>query len=86
MKKTYLILLFTYCFVTVITAVNRPFHANFVVALDGSGDFVKIQDAINAAPSNSSVRTVIFLKNGLYNTEKIIIPADKKNIFCWRES
>jgi len=80
MKKHYLILLFTYCFVMTITAINRPFHANIVVALDGSGDFIKIQDAINSVPSNSSVRTILFIKNGLYNTEKIIIPADKKNI------
>ena len=63
-----------------ISAVNRPNHADKVVALDGSGDYVKIQDAINSVPSNSPVRTVIFIKNGLYNTEKILIPADKKNI------
>jgi len=80
MKKTYFIYLIMYCFVMTITAINRPVNANIVVALDGSGNFVKIQDAINSVPSNSLVRTVIFIKNGVYNTEKILIPADKKNI------
>ena len=79
MKKGYLFLMFM-LFTMTLTAINRPFNANFVVALDGSGDFVKIQDAINAVPANSIERTVIFLKNGLYNTEKIIVTTDKRNI------
>ncbi|MDD4969524.1 MAG: pectinesterase family protein [Paludibacter sp.] len=80
MKRFTFILMFSYCIMLNITAINRPFHANIVVALDGTGDYIKIQDAINAVPSNSSVRTLLFIKNGLYNTEKLIIPADKKNI------
>lgn len=41
--------------------------ADIVVAPDGTGDFTKIQDAINAVPSNQKDRrTVIYLKNGLY--------------------
>lgn len=59
---------------------------DIVVALDGSGDFTKIQDAINAVPSNNSRTTIIYLKRGLYNTEKLIIPADKKNISLIGES
>jgi pectinesterase len=80
MKKLHLILLFSYFLVMSITAINRPNNTKIVVALDGTGDFVKIQDAIDAVPSNSTIRTVIFIKNGLYNTEKIIIPAGKTNI------
>lgn len=57
-----------------------PVNAHFIVALDGSGDFTKIQDAINSVPDNNPERTVIFLKNGTYDTEKLIIPTGKNNI------
>ena len=67
-------------------AQSRPYNADIIVALDGSGDFIKIQDAINAVPSNSDRRTIIYLKRGLYNTEKLIIPADKKNVTFIGES
>ncbi|WP_164891110.1 pectinesterase family protein [Botryobacter ruber] len=67
-------------------AQSRPFNADMVVALDGSGDFIKIQDAINAVPSNSERRTVIYIKRGLYNTEKLIVPGDKKNVTFIGES
>ena len=69
-----------------INAQSKPYNADMVVALDGSGDFIKIQDAINAVPSNSSIRTVIYIKRGLYNTEKLIVPADKINITIIGES
>lgn len=45
----------------------------FIVALDGSGDFTKIQDAINACPSFPYEKVTVFLKNGVYN-EKVRIP------------
>ncbi len=50
-----------------------------VVAQDGSGDFIKLQDAINAAPSGRAVPWLIFVKNGRYN-EHIDIPAQKPNL------
>ena len=59
---------------------------DLVVALDGSGDFSSIQNAINAVPSNSDRSTLIFIKRGLYNTEKLIIPSDKKNVVLLGES
>jgi pectinesterase len=61
-------------------AVAAHQKADIIVALDGSGDFMKIQDAINAAPSNSGRNVYIYIKRGLYNTEKLIVPYDKKNI------
>lgn len=61
-------------------AENSPDGADIVVALDGSGDFAKIQDAVNAAPSNNNTPIIIYIKRGLYNTEKLIIPSYKKNI------
>ena len=45
----------------------------FTVAQDGSGDFTKIQDAINASPSFPYEKVTVFIKNGTY-TEKVRIP------------
>jgi len=59
---------------------------NIVVALDGSGDYAKIQDAVDAVLSGQQQRTVIYIKNGLYNTEKILVPNDKTNITFRGES
>ena len=80
MKKLIILLVVASLFQTTLKAIANTSKTKITVALDGSGDFIKIQDAINSVPSNSLVRTVIFIKNGLYNTEKILIPADKKNI------
>lgn len=55
-------------------------QADILVALDGTGDFMKIQDAIDSVPANSTERIVIFLKKGRYDTEKLIIPIGKNNI------
>ncbi|XP_048567984.1 putative pectinesterase 11 [Triticum urartu] len=45
----------------------------------GKGDYRKIHEAIAAAPVNSSARTVILIKPGVYK-EKIVVPVDKPNI------
>lgn len=52
-------------------------QANLVVALDGSGDYTTLQAAINAAPDNSNKRFVIYIKKGVYDKEKLIIPRNK---------
>ena len=41
-------------------------HANAVVALDGSGHYRTITEAVNAAPSHSNRRYTIYVKQGLY--------------------
>ncbi|MCB9082468.1 MAG: hypothetical protein H6555_12240 [Lewinellaceae bacterium] len=56
------------------------------VALDGTGDYTRIQEAINAVPANSMEPVVIWLKRGVYDTEKLIVPADKTNIRLVGES
>lgn len=75
-------------FLAIIFVQNlMAFEADITVALDGSGDFTKIQDAIDAVPSNQNDRkTVIFIKNGVYDTEKLIIPSIKKNVTFIGES
>lgn len=51
-----------------------------VVALDGSGNFSSISDAVNFAPNNSvERRTVIYVKEGVYE-ENVEIPSYKTNI------
>ena len=52
---------------------------DIVVATDNSGDYTKIQDAINAIPDNNAARKVIFVKKGKY-VEKVIVPYQKTNI------
>ncbi|WP_159523675.1 pectinesterase family protein [Sunxiuqinia indica] len=71
-----------------LTGFAQPgsIDADIIVAQDGSGDFTKIQDAINAVESNSDRQTIIYIKRGLYSTEKIIVPAEKKNVYLIGES
>ncbi|MDP4210184.1 MAG: pectinesterase family protein [Bacteroidota bacterium] len=70
------------CLATTVKSMasNRLPKADIVVALDGSGNYKSIQAAINAVPDNSSKRFVILIKNGTYNTEKLIVPATKINL------
>ncbi|XP_022769001.1 putative pectinesterase 11 [Durio zibethinus] len=42
----------------------------------GKGDYRKIQDAIDAVPSNNKELVFILVKPGIYK-EKIVVPADK---------
>jgi len=67
-------------------AQENPVNADMVVALDGSGDFTSIQAAINAVPANDDRTTVIYIKRGLYNTEKLIVPGDRTNVTLVGES
>ena len=50
-----------------------------VVAQDGSGDYLKLQDAIDAAPAGRAKPWLIFVKNGRYN-EHIDIPVIKTHL------
>jgi pectinesterase len=49
-----------------------PLNYNFIVAKDGSGNFITIQDALNAIPDSLGKRFTIYIKKGIYN-EKIYI-------------
>lgn len=55
-------------------------HYDFVVAQDGSGDFLTVQEAIDAVPDfRKNIRTTILVRKGVYK-EKIVIPESKINI------
>lgn len=47
-----------------------------VVAIDGSGDYTSLQDAVDNAPKDRAKPWLIFVKNGEYE-EHIDIPSDK---------
>lgn len=64
----------------------KAYAYDIVVAKDGSGNYTSIQAAINAVPSNSAKRTDIYIKSGLYNTEKLIVPSDKQHVTLIGES
>lgn len=61
------------------TGASSP---NVVVALDGSGNFTRIMDAIQAAPSHSTNRFVIYVKKGVYN-ENVEIKRKMTNIMMY---
>ena len=53
---------------------------DFVVAKDGSGDFLTVQEAIDAAPDYCKQdETTIYIKDGIYS-EKETIPTNKQKL------
>lgn len=52
---------------------------DFLVAQDGSGDFMKISDLITALPNFSKKEVTVFIKEGTYR-EKLVLPSTKTNI------
>lgn len=62
-----------------LTTLIQGESYHFVVAQDGSGDFDKVQDALDAVPPFRRERTRIFIKKGTYY-EKLTLPASKTNV------
>ena len=84
MKK--IIYLFIFLAVSVILKGQDQLYTDladqitFVVAQDGSGDYTTIQEAINAVPSGSSDRSIIYVKNGIYEENKLYVSSTKLNL------
>ncbi|KAM7483948.1 hypothetical protein LguiB_008531 [Lonicera macranthoides] len=57
---------------------------NVVVAADGSGDYMTVTEAVEAAPNKSSTRYVISIKAGVYR-ENVEVPKKKTNIMFMGE-
>ncbi|KAI3860818.1 hypothetical protein MKX03_034839 [Papaver bracteatum] len=53
---------------------------DFVVATDGTGTFSTITEAINAVPDRSSMRTVIYIKEGRYEEDNLEVGETKTNV------
>ena len=62
-----------------VGAQNQPTSKDITVALDGSGDYQNIQDAINAIRDLGPRQVVIHIKKGIYH-EKVVIPSWKTGI------
>lgn len=67
------------CMAATSQAKPRTQVFDAVVAIDGSGDYRTIQEAINAAPAGRTVAWLIFIKNGLYR-ELLFVPKEKSFI------
>lgn len=84
MKRTNIIIIIALLTMLCHTTYSQVY--DMVVALDGTGDYTSLQAAINAVESNNDRTTVIYIKRGIYDTEKLIVPADKKNVTLVGES
>jgi pectinesterase len=79
MKKTFLILSFLLALSSTLFAQKGKTTYDIIVAKDGSGNFIKVQDAFDAVPDNNLKRTTIFVKAGIYK-EKLKLVSTKKNV------
>ncbi|MFB6344008.1 pectinesterase family protein [Saccharicrinis sp. FJH62] len=73
--KYILSILSLFFLIRIVSAVDY----DFTVDKNGSGDFVSVQEAINAVPDFRKNRTLILIKKGIYK-EKLVLPASKANI------
>lgn len=72
-------LLFFVMYTLLISVSTGYAQYDITVAKDGTGNYTTVQAAVNAAPSNSSTRTTIYIKNGSYY-EVITVPSNKTNL------
>ena len=63
--------------VTAQPGANATYH--LTVALDGSGDYLTVQAAIDAAPDLDTAEFIIFIKKGVYQ-EKVLVPGSKTHL------
>jgi len=85
MKKIFPILLVVFTLGSTLFAQKGKTTYDIIVAKDGSGNFTKVQDAFDALPDNSSKRTIIFVKAGIYK-EKLKLVSTKKNVLLIGQS
>jgi len=63
-----------------LLAQQKNYPVSITVALDGSGDFKTIQEAVNSVRDLSQQKITIHIKAGIYH-EKVVIPATKTKVF-----
>ncbi|MEP7094116.1 MAG: pectinesterase family protein, partial [Flavobacterium sp.] len=84
MKKFDFLVLFIVGLLSFNQSVAQSFNPDIVVDINGTGNFTSIQAAINAAPAGTP--TIIYIKRGLYDKEKLIVPGNKTKITLIGES
>jgi pectinesterase len=67
------------CWALIGVTISSAGERTITVAADGSGDFKTVQQALDAVPVNGSERTVIHIKPGTYEGQKIL-PAGKNKV------
>ena len=83
MRPLLISFIFLACAVDVCAQIRYKYK--FTVAKDGSGDYVYIQDAINAMRVFPTAPITLYIKNGVYD-EKIELPATKTDVTFIGES
>ncbi|KGN49865.1 probable pectinesterase/pectinesterase inhibitor 61 [Cucumis sativus] len=63
-----------------LAAPLSTIQADIVVAKDGSGKFKTVAEAIEAAPSSSGRRIIIYIKAGKYEEENLKVGRKKTNL------
>jgi pectinesterase len=82
MKKNILIITLLFLFSSNLSAQTsnpQQYKYTFTVAKDGSGDYLFIQDAIDAMRVYPLAPITLYIKNGVYN-EKIELPANNTDV------
>lgn len=74
MKKLSTIPYFLLAFLLFSSSSYSQDRFEFTVASDGSGDYTRIQQAIDGSKAFPDRRVIIYVKNGVYN-EKVVIPS-----------
>lgn len=72
-------------FLLISVLASKAVNYDFVVALDGSGNFSSVQKAIDASKAFPDSRIIIFVKKGVYN-EKIHVPSCNSKLSIVGES
>lgn len=67
------------------TTVRAEIKDTLVVAQDGSGQFRKIQDAIESIRAFMDYTVVVYIKEGIYK-EKVVVPSWIKNVIIVGEN
>ncbi len=65
--------------------VNGQDKYEMTVAQDGTGDFIKIQEAIDASKAFPDQRVIIHVRNGVYR-EKVVVPSCNNRLSIIGES
>ncbi|PXY43500.1 pectinesterase family protein [Flavobacterium hydrophilum] len=84
MKKLDFFILFIIGFLSINLSIAQNFSPDIIVDINGTGNFTSIQAAFDAAPAGTP--TIIYVKRGLYDKEKLLVPANKTNITLIGES
>ncbi|MEO6722887.1 MAG: pectinesterase family protein [Ferruginibacter sp.] len=86
-RRSLLAILFVTISFNIVAQTSNPqqYKYEFTVAKDGSGDYMFIQDAINAMRVFPLARITLHIKNGVYN-EKIELPSNNTDVTFIGES